>query len=129
MTNIEYIYDDPVIDRRGTNPIADNKLFKHYKKLFRTYKPACSNLYRETECLRWSCRKASEKTLHQQCDRFGQRDQQERDNEVPDHEPFKYSDTKAACIMFQNDTNMKLALSMGWVKVMIMTFFAELSKD
>ena len=40
MDYVEYIYDDPIIDRRGTNPIADAKLFLHYRKLFKKYRPA-----------------------------------------------------------------------------------------
>ena len=35
MQDIEYIYDNPVIDRRGTNIRNDCKLYKHYKKLFK----------------------------------------------------------------------------------------------
>ena len=35
MKDISYIYDDPVIDRRGTNVVADGKLFFHYRKLLR----------------------------------------------------------------------------------------------
>ena len=40
MKDIPYIYDDPVIDRRGTNVVADGKLFLHYRKLFKKYRPA-----------------------------------------------------------------------------------------
>ena len=40
MKGIPYIYDDPVIDRRGTNIVADGKLFLHYRKLFKKYRPA-----------------------------------------------------------------------------------------
>ena len=39
MGNIKYIYDDPVIDRRGTNLIADIKLFVHYFRLLKKYRP------------------------------------------------------------------------------------------
>ena len=40
MKHVNYIYDDPVIDRRGTNVIADLKLYRHYRKLFKTYRPS-----------------------------------------------------------------------------------------
>ena len=39
MQNIPYQYDDLVIDRRGTNIVADGKLFFHYLKLFKLMKP------------------------------------------------------------------------------------------
>ena len=39
MQHIDYIYDDPVIDRRGTNIVADFKLYCHYKKLFAKHRP------------------------------------------------------------------------------------------
>lgn len=39
MQHLEYIYDDPVIDRRGTNIIADFKLLVHYFKMLKHYKP------------------------------------------------------------------------------------------
>ena len=40
MNHIRYVYDNPVIDRRGTNIVNDYKLFRHYKKLFKKYRPA-----------------------------------------------------------------------------------------
>ena len=39
MKDIPFIYDDPIIDRRGTNIIADGKLFLHYRKIFKKYRP------------------------------------------------------------------------------------------
>lgn len=35
MKDYKYIYDDPTIDRRGTNVIADFKLLLHYRKLLK----------------------------------------------------------------------------------------------
>ncbi|MBQ4604451.1 MAG: glycosyltransferase family 1 protein, partial [Clostridia bacterium] len=40
MKHIEYRYDDPIIDRRGTNIISDLKLFIHYFDLFIKNKPS-----------------------------------------------------------------------------------------
>ena len=37
--NIDFIYDNPEINRRGTNIIDDFKLFVHYFKLLKKYKP------------------------------------------------------------------------------------------
>ena len=39
MQHIEYIYDNPVIDRRGTNIVADIKLFFHYFFLIKKHRP------------------------------------------------------------------------------------------
>ena len=35
MRDVEYIYDDPVIDRRGTNIVADFRLYCHYYRLLK----------------------------------------------------------------------------------------------
>ena len=32
MKDVPYIYDDPDIDRRGTNVVSDGKLFLHYRR-------------------------------------------------------------------------------------------------
>lgn len=39
MKDYKWIYDNPKIDRRGTNTIKDFKLFFHYLKLFKRYRP------------------------------------------------------------------------------------------
>ncbi|MBQ9530758.1 MAG: glycosyltransferase family 4 protein [Eubacterium sp.] len=39
LSHIPFHYDNPVIDRRGTNIIADINLFKHYCSLLKEYKP------------------------------------------------------------------------------------------
>ena len=38
--NVDFLYDDPVIDRRGTNPVKDLKLLNHYRALFKQHRPA-----------------------------------------------------------------------------------------
>ena len=40
MNHIKYRYDDPYIDRRGTNIVSDMKLFVHYLNLFIRNKPS-----------------------------------------------------------------------------------------
>lgn len=40
MKDIPYIYDDPVIDRRGTSVKNDFKLMRHYHKLFKKHRPS-----------------------------------------------------------------------------------------
>lgn len=39
MKDIKYFYDDPSIDRRGMNFIADFKLLLHYRKMLKKFKP------------------------------------------------------------------------------------------
>lgn len=39
MNKVKYEYDNPIIDRRGINPIKDFKLFVHYYKFIKKYKP------------------------------------------------------------------------------------------
>ena len=39
MKDIDYVYDDPEIDRRGTNVFNDGMLFAHYISLFLRQKP------------------------------------------------------------------------------------------
>lgn len=45
MKDIPYLYDDVSIDRRGTNIRKDFKLFLHYKRLLKCYKPDVVLLY------------------------------------------------------------------------------------
>lgn len=45
MDDIEYIYDDPEIDRRGTSVIKDAKLFLHYFSLMKKYRPDVALTY------------------------------------------------------------------------------------
>lgn len=40
MQHLDYIYDNPEIDRRGTNVVADTKLLLHYYKLFKEHRPS-----------------------------------------------------------------------------------------
>ncbi len=45
MSHIDYIYDDVRIDRRGTNAFDDIKLYSHYKKLLKKYRPCAVLTY------------------------------------------------------------------------------------
>ena len=117
MKSIPYIYDDPVIDRRGTNVIADGKLFLHYKKLFQKYRPsvvltytAKPNVYASTAAKMLKIPYINNVTgLGSVLNKTG---------------PmrafimglFKHAYRGAACVMFQNSTNMQLALDAGMIK-------------
>ena len=39
LSELQFEYDNPIIDRRGTNIISDLKLYKHYLELLEEYKP------------------------------------------------------------------------------------------
>ena len=117
MRNIEFLHDKYEIDRRGTNIISDAKLFQHYYKVFRKYHPkviltytAKPNVYATIAASSLNIPTINNVTG------FGS-----VLNESPLKRKlimglFKMAYRKSKCIMFQNETNMKLAQSMGMVK-------------
>ena len=117
MKDIPYIYDNPDIDRRGTNPIKDFKLLMHYKALFRKYNPvvvltytAKPNVYASIAAhqlgipvinnLTGLGSVVNERGLMKKFIMW----------------LFKLAYSKSACMMFQNETNMKVAMDEGMVK-------------
>ena len=117
MKNIPYIYDNPEIDRRGTNPIKDFRLMIHYRKLFKHYKPAVvltytakPNVYASIAAhqlgipvinnLTGLGSVINEKGLMKSFIMW----------------LFKLAYKKSACMMFQNETNMDVAIKQGMVK-------------
>ena len=117
MKDIPYIYDNLKIDRRGTNPVKDFVLLLHYRHLFKRYHPAVvltytakPNVYASIVAhwmgipvinnLTGLGSVVNENGLKQ---KFIMR-------------LFKMAYQKAACIMFQNATNMEVAIDQGMVK-------------
>ena len=117
MKDIPYIYDNPTIDRRGTNPLKDFGLMMHYRKLFKKYKPAVvltytakPNVYASIAAhqlgipvinnLTGLGSVVNEKGLMKSFIMF----------------LFKLAYRKSACMMFQNETNMQVAIDQGMVK-------------
>lgn len=117
MSNISFKFDNPLIDRRGTNVFADFKLLIHYWKLFREMRPAVVLTYTAKPGVYGSlaarflgipyinnitglgsvlCKKGLMRVFIMNL--------------------FKLAYSGATCIMFQNDTNMKLAKELGWVR-------------
>ena len=117
MKDIPYQYDNPDIDRRGTNVIADFKLMMHYRKLFKEKKPAVVLTYTAKPGVYGSLAAKSlgipyinnVTGLGSVLNKTGL-----MRNFIMNL--FKLAYSKAACIMFQNDTNMKLAKDLGWVQ-------------
>ncbi len=117
MSHIKYLYDDPVIDRRGTNVISDAKLFLHYRKLFNRYKPdivltytAKPNVYAGVVARTLKIPYINNVTG------FGSVLNQNKLMKTFIMTLFKLAYRKSACVMFQNSTNMKLAIDMGMIK-------------
>ena len=117
MKHIEYRYDDPVIDRRGTNIVADMKLFLHYFNLFRKNKPsvvltytAKPNVYAGVAAHLLRIPVISNVTG------FGSVLNEGGFKQKLIMSLFRFSFRRSACVMFQNSTNMKLAEESGMVK-------------
>ena len=117
MKHIEYRYDDPVIDRRGTNIVADAKLFIHYFRLFMKNKPsvvltytAKPNVYAGLAAWLLGIPVISNVTG------FGSVLNEGGLKQKLIMSLFKFSFRRSACVMFQNSTNMKLAEDSGMIK-------------
>ena len=115
--NRDFIYDDPEIDRRGTNVVNDGKLMLHYYKLFKTHKPSVILTYTAKPNV-YASLVAS--WLHipviNNVTGFGSVLNEKGLKQKFIMWLFKLAYTKSACIMFQNSTNMELAKKMGMVK-------------
>lgn len=117
MRDIPFIYDNPDIDRRGTNPVKDFGLLMHYRSLFKKYRPAViltytakPNVYASIAAHRMGIpvinnltglgSVVNESGLKQRFIMW----------------LFKKAYQKSACMMFQNATNMQVAIDEGMVK-------------
>lgn len=117
MKDIEYTYDDPYIDRRGTDIVSDIKLFLHYFTLLRKEKPdivltytAKPNVYCTLAAFLQRIPVIANVTG------FGSVLEKQGILQKFIMKLFKFSYRRASCIMFQNSTNMKLAQDNGMVK-------------
>lgn len=117
MEGIEYIYDNPEIDRRGTSVVRDTKLMRHYYDLFKKYCPdivltytAKPNVYGSMAANRLNIPVITNLTG------IGSVKNEKGVKKDFIIKLFKHAYTKSACVMFQNETNMKDALDKGLVK-------------
>lgn len=117
MKDIPFIYDNPDIDRRGTNPVADFKLMCHYHKLFKTHRPAVVLTYTAKPNVYASI------AAHQlgipvinNLTGLGSVVNESGFKKSFIMWLFKLAYRKSACMMFQNATNMQVALDAGMVK-------------
>lgn len=117
MKDYQYIYDDPVIDRRGTNVIADGKLFLHYRKILKKYRPAVVLTYTAKPNVYASVAARSLGIPYiNNVTGIGSVVNMTGVKKAFILWLFKLAYRGAACVMFQNATNMQLALDSGMIK-------------
>ena len=112
-----FVYDDPPIDRRGTSVINDVKLMLHYRNLFQTHRPAViltytakPNVYASLVARRLHIPVINNVTG------LGSIIHERKFKQKLILWLFKIAYNGSSCVMFQNSTNMELALKMGWIK-------------
>ena len=117
MKHVEYRYDNPDIDRRGTNIVADFKLFLHYFRLFVKNKPsviltytAKPNVYAGIAAYLLGIPCISNVTG------FGSVLNESGFKQKIIMSIFRFAFRRSTCVMFQNSTNMRLAEETGMVK-------------
>ncbi len=117
MSDYQYIYDNPSIDRRGTNIIADFKLLLHYRKIFKKYKPDVVLTYTAKPGVYGSIAARLCKIPYiNNVTGFGSVLNMAGIMRSFIMGLFKFAYRGAECIMFQNSTNMQLAKDCGMVK-------------
>lgn len=117
LKDYQYIYDDPVIDRRGTNIAADFQLLMHYRKLFTEHKPDIVLTYTAKPGVYGSiAARACGIPYINNVTGFGSVLNKTGLMRKFIMGLFKFAYRGAACIMFQNSTNMNLAQDSGMVK-------------
>ena len=117
MKDIPYRYDNPEIDRRGTNVVADAKLLFHYRKLFKREKPAVVLTYTAKPNVYGSmAAHALGIPVINNLTGFGSVLNKGNLSRTIIMSLFRLAYRRSACLMFQNSTNMELAKRMGMVK-------------
>ncbi len=117
MKDIKFIYDNPYIDRRGTNVIKDLKLLLHYNKLFKQYKPKVVLTYTAKPNV-YAGMAAKKYRIPYICNVTGLGSILNKNGLLKKFVflLFKHSYGNATCVMFQNSTNMKLILDNKMIK-------------
>lgn len=117
MKDIPYRYDNPDIDRRGTNVISDFKLMMHYRKLFKKERPAVVLTYTaKPNVYAGMVAKSLGIPYINNVTGIGSVVNMARLKKALILGLFKMSYRGASCVMFQNSINMKLALNSGMIK-------------
>lgn len=116
MQDIPYIYDDPDIDRRGTNPVKDALLMAHYYKLFKKYRPAVVLTYTAKPGVYASFAAHTLKIpVINNVTGFGSVLKEGKFKRGIIMRLFQAAYRQSECIMFQNAVNMRMAKKMRMV--------------
>ena len=117
MQEIPYEYDNPIIDRRGTNVWSDFKLMLHYRKVMKQYKPDVVLCYTAKPNVYGSLAARSLKIPYIN-NVTGLGSVLSKGTLMKNFvlTLFKIAFSKSSCIFFQNSENMKLAKKQGMVK-------------
>lgn len=117
MKEIPYRYDNPVIDRRGTNVVSDAKLLLHYRKLFQREKPDVVLTYtaKPNVYAGFAARSLGIPYINNVTG-IGSVVKMSGIKKAFILGLYKFAYRGAACVMFQNATNMKLALDGNMVR-------------
>lgn len=117
MKNILFIYDDSIIDRRGMNIISDGKLFFHYKRLFKKERPDVVLTYTSKPNVYASVAARSLGIPYiNNVTGIGSVANMTGIKKSFILKLFKFAYKDASCVMFQNSTNMRLAINSGMIK-------------
>ena len=110
MKDIPYLYDDPFIDRRGTSIVNDGKLYLHYRKLLKKYRPAVVLAYTAKPNVYGSIAAHQLKIpVINNVTGVGSVLNKSGIMQKFIMGLFRMAYRKSDCIMFQNSTNMELA--------------------
>lgn len=117
LNDMLFLYDDPQIDRRGTSIYSDLKLFFHYLRLLGEYSPdmiltytAKPNVYGGLAAFLQGIPVISNVTG------LGSVIKMQGLKKQAIMALFRFVYRKSYCIMFQNETNMKLAQRLRWIR-------------
>ena len=113
---LKYRYDNPVIDRRGTNIVADAKLLLHYYNLFKKEKPAVVLTYtaKPNVYASFAARILGIPYINNVTG-LGSVLNKTGIMKAFIMWLFKSAYRGASCVMFQNSTNMKLAIELNMI--------------
>ncbi|MGO4924425.1 glycosyltransferase family 4 protein [Ligilactobacillus ruminis] len=113
---VDYIYDNPPIDRRGTSVVKDFNLMLHYKKLFENNRPDIVLTYTAKPNVYASIVAHSLKIpVINNVTGLGSVIKKGFLKQRVIMQMFKIAYRKSECIMFQNSTNMELARNLRWI--------------
>ena len=117
MKNMDFVHEDVYIDRRGTNPIADMKLYLSYRKLMKKYRFDAVLTYTSKPNVYASLAAAHYKIPYiNNITGLGSVLTMGKLMKGLVLYLYKLAFKKSGCVFFQNETNMKLIVNQRLVK-------------